>query len=49
MEDVLAPGGDERRGLAAIFSGELLLSCDPEVSEWDNLPWVMPRYPDLNP
>ena len=39
--DALVPRGDERRGQAAISSGEPLAGCNPEISEWGNPSGVM--------
>ena len=34
--DASVPEGDEGRGVAAISSGKVLPTCDPEISEWGN-------------
>jgi hypothetical protein len=46
--DALAQTGDEGRGYAAIRFGEVLATCDPEMSEWGNPPGVNTRYRAMN-
>jgi len=36
MVDALGEGGDEGRGQAAKSCGEVLATCDPQISEWGN-------------